>query len=252
MMIRFDKILLFIGAVLFLLLPFHSIASAQSSNQKQFIYDYANVLSSEEKLQLESLSSRLSEERNTAFLIITLNGTGNQDIVEYMKDFYDDQAPGYNKKHGNTAMLLIDLQERDVFLSAFKKGKLYLGNNRLTKIRETITPDLSAGNYYDAFNSYLNLSHEYMGYEPDNIFFKWWFQLIVSMIVAGIIVTIMAYRSGGKVTVSAKDYLNSGESSVIEQRDQYVRTTVTKVKKPSNKGGKTGGGHSFSGSRGKF
>lgn len=252
-MMRFNKMLVLILAVLFLLMPFHSIANAQSTNQKQFVYDYAQLLTSEEKAQLESLSSKLSEERNTAFLIITLNGTDNQDIVDYTKEFYDEQAPGYDKKHGNTAMLLIDLQERDVFLSAFKKGKLYLGNNRLTKIRESITPDLSAGNYYEAFTSYLNLTHEYMGYEPDNIFFKWWFQLIVAIMVGVIIVTIMAYRSGGSVTVSGRDYLNSGESSVVGQRDQYVRTTVTKVKKPTNNGGgTTGGGHSFSGSRGKF
>ncbi len=250
---RFNKMLLFVLAVLFLLMPFHSIVSAQSTNQQQFVYDYANVLTSEEKAQLESLSSKLSEERNTAFLIITLNESNNQDIVEYTKDFYDEQAPGYDKKHGNTAMLVIDLQQRDVFLSAFKKGKVYLGNNRLTKIRETITPELSAGNYYEAFTSYLNLTHEYMGYKPDHLFFKWWFQLIVSICVGLIVVAIMAYRSGGKVTVSARDYLNSGESSVVGQRDQYVRTTVSKVKKPSNKGGgTTGGGHSFSGSRGKF
>lgn len=257
------KLLLVFLSTLFLLMPFQTIASAQSTNQKQFVYDYAHLLSNQQKEQLEILSKKLSEERNTAFLIITLNGTDNKGFVRYLQDFYDEQAPGYDKEHGNTAILLIDLEERDVFLTGFKKAEEYLDQDRLAKIRKSITPELSAGNYYEAFTSYLNLANEYMGYEPgvnpDNLLFKWWFQLIASISIAAIIVAIMAFRSGGRVTVSEKNYLNSAQSGVVDQRDQYVRTTVSKVKKPSNNsggggggGGTTRGGHSYSGSSGKF
>jgi uncharacterized protein len=68
----------------------------------------------------------------------------------------------------------------------------------------------------------------------------------------------MAYRAGGRVTVNARTYMDSQRSKVVDQYDNFVRQTVTKQKKPSNNtnsgggGGVTRGGHSHSGSRGKF
>ena len=233
-------------------------------NQKQFIYDGAQLLTEEEVAELETLSSALSEERNTAFIIITVNGTEGKTIVQYMEDFYDDRAPGFDRPHGNTALLIMDMKERDVYLAGFKKAEKYLDSGRLDMIRHKITPDLSAGEYFQAFSAFITTAHDYMGYEPgvnpENILFKWWFQLVVSILVAGVIVALMAYRSGGKVTVNGRTYLNSNQSGVVSRYDNFVRQTVTKVKKPSNDnnrgggggGGTTGGGHSYSGSGGKF
>ena len=236
------------------------VAQAQSTNQKQFIYDYADVLTAEEEKELEAVASLLSEERNTAFIIVTTNGTDGRSIEKYMGDFYDDQAPGYDKPHGNTAMLTIDFEERDVYLSGFKLAEKYLDYDRLETIREDITPDLSDGYYYDAFSHFLYAAHEYMGYSPDevnpnSIFFQWWFQLAVSVVVAGIVLFIMISRSGGVVTANGSTYIDNTQSGVIGRRDNYIRTAVTKERKSDDSnsgGGTTSGGHSYSGSGGKF
>ena len=237
------------------------VVQAQSTNQKQYIYDNADVLTSEEEKQLEALASTLSEERNTAFIIVTVNGTDGKSIREYMGDFYDEQAPGYDKPHGNTAMLTIDFEERDVFLSAFKLAEKYLDDDRLETIRLDITSDLTDGYYYDAFSNFMYDAHSYMGYLPDEVnpnsfFFQWWFQLAVSLVVAGVAVFIMVARSGGVVTVNGSTYIDQNQSGVVKRQDNYIRTTVTKQKKPddsnSSGGGTTGGGHSYSGSGGKF
>ncbi len=237
------------------------VAQAQSTNQTQYIYDDAGVLTEEEEEQLEALASKLSAERNTAFIIVTVNGTDGKSIEQYMGDFYDKQAPGYDKPHGNTAMLTIDFQERDVYLSGFMLAKEYLNNDRLETIRLDITQDLTDGYYYDAFSDFIYSAHEYMGYapgevNPNSFFFQWWFQLAVSLVIAAIVVIIMVSRSGGVVTVNGSTYIDNNQSGVVKRQDNYVRTTVTKQKKPddSNKsgGGMTGGGRSYSGSGGKF
>ncbi len=97
------------------------------------------------------------------------------------------------------------------------------------------------------------------------ILFNLWFQIVVSLVIAGIIVGAMAYNSGGRVTVSQGTYMDFSNSKVINRRDNYLRTSVTKTRKPSNNnkssgggfgggggGGTTSGGHSHSGSRGSF
>ena len=64
-----------------------------------------------------------------------------------MQDFYDENAPGYDQPHGNTAILTLDMQNRDVYLAGFIKAEDYLDDSRLDLIRDKITPDLSSGNY---------------------------------------------------------------------------------------------------------
>nr|WP_245349921.1 TPM domain-containing protein [Cytobacillus eiseniae] len=256
--------LFFLLTIFILFVPWGISVNADSMNQKQYIYDYAELLSETEVEELESLSSELSEQMNTAFMVITVNGMDGKDIIPYVQDFYDEHAPGYDQPHGNTSILTIDLQTRDVYLAGFKKAEQYLDDARLDMVRNKITPDLSQGNYFQAFSVYIHTAHDYMGFKPgvnpENILFKWWFQLAVSLIVAGIIVALMAYRSGGRVTVSAQNYMNNNQSGILNKYDNYIRQTVTKQKKPSSNtksgggggGGISRGGHSHSGSRGKF
>lgn len=236
-----------------------SVNPAMAENNRK-IYDGAELLTSEEREELTILSDQYSEDRQVDIIILTTNDTGGLDIQTYMGNFYDEMGLGYDKSHGNTVLLTIDLAQRDIYIAGFYKGEEYLDNSRAESIREKITPDLSNGYYYDAFRSYIELSHEYLGLEPgvnpDNILMKLWFQLVVSISIAGIIVMFMVYRSGGRMTTSGGTYLDASQSAVTQRRDSYVRTDISKVKKPSNNnkggGGVTGGGHSHSGSGGKF
>lgn len=276
-----------------LMLPWAKPALAEGFDRNQYIYDNAHLLTAEENAELQNLAAQLGEEWETAFIIITINGTDGKPLVQYVEDFYDDNAPGYDQPHGNTAILAIDMKERDIYLAGFKKAEQYLDDSRLNQIRDMITPDLSSGQYYQAFTGFLNESAQSMsiepsgnsgggysdsgsggsenyynnpdsynghkaGMNPENIFFQWWFQLIASVIVALIVVSVMVFRSGGRVTVNARTYMDEGHSGILNKYDHFVRQTVTKVRKPSNNtrsgggGGVSGGGHSHSGSSGKF
>lgn len=238
---------------------------AALAESEYLVYDYADLLSDEEEEELESLAAELGAERETDFIIITLDGTDGVDIEDYVADFYDENAPGYDRPHGNAAILAIDLDRRDVFLAGFGDAETLLDADRLDKIRNKITPYLSEGEYYEAFTRYVELAHDYMGYRPgvnpDNILFKDWFQILVSLVVAGAAVGIMAMNTGGRVTVNARTYLDDKRSGVVSRRDHFVNKTVTKTKIQKSSsggggggggGGTTSGGRSYSSSRGKF
>lgn len=240
---------------------------SSAEKTKQYVYDFANLLAEDEIAQLEQLAEKYGAKRSTDFIILTTNGAEGKDIEQYMGDFYDEMGLGYDKAHGNTAILTIDMKQRDVYLAGFYKAEQYLDSSRLDSIRHKITPDLSSGNYYDAFEGFIKISYKYMGIkpgiDPDNILFNLWFQIAASIGLAAIVVTIMAYSSGGKVSIHAKTYEATDTSRILQRKDQYVRTTTTRRRKPKNNsggggkgggfgGGITGGGHSHSGSRGKF
>ncbi|KAB7672660.1 TPM domain-containing protein [Bacillus sp. B1-b2] len=247
---------------------------AVSDNQKQYIYDDAKLLTEEEKGELESLAIELGEESETAYLVLTSNGTDGKDIVQYVEDFYDENAPGYDQPFGNTAILAIDMESREIYLAGFKKAEEYLDDYTLDSIKEEITPELSDGNYFQAFSIFMEESHDYIlagpntedGYanssnstegETENIFYNWIFQLVLAIVFASIVVILMVAQSGGKVTVSGNTYMDNRNSKILNRYDRFTHKTVTKVKKPENNnsgggGGITGGGHSHSGSRGSF
>ncbi|MBS4197800.1 TPM domain-containing protein [Lederbergia citri] len=252
---------LFIITFFLILLPF----STNSHAAEQKIYDYAGLLTDDQVQRLEAMANEYGAKRNSDFIILTTNDTEGKTAQKYMEDFYDETAPGYDKPHGNTAILTIDINGRNVYLGGFYKAEKYLDDERLTQIREKITPDLSNGNYEHAFETFIKTSYKYMGFRPgvnpDNLFFNIWFQIICSLGLAGIIVGIMAYNSGGRVTINSSTYEDGHKSRVLDRRDIYIRTTTTKRRKPSNNssgggsrggGGFTSGGHSHSGSGGKF
>ncbi|MBY4605627.1 YgcG family protein [Bacillus sp. SPARC3] len=251
----FGKAMLVILAV-FMVMPVLGVEAARASESQQHVYDHAHLLSKAEIEKLESLSAELGAKRETDFIIVTTKSTNGEDIADYTGDFYDR----YGK--GSTAILTIDMTNREVFIAGFKKAEQYLDNSRLNSIRNTISSDLSNEDYFKAFKTYIQLSYKDMGIKPgvnpDSVFFKWWFQLVAAIAVGGIAVSIMLYHAGGKVTVNGNTYMDHRTSDVIDQYDTYIRTTVTRERKPSNDkdsggdGGVTKGGTSYSGSRGSF
>lgn len=253
--------------VLFLLAVHLAVPSgiAKAAEDKPLIFDEANLLSPEERDELNAMANEYGAERETDFMILTVNSVPNDDYETWTENFYDEYAPGYDRRHGNTAILTIVLDTRDVHLEGYYKAEKYLDAGRLLKIQNKITPDLSRGNYKQAFEKYIKTAHRYMGFEPDvnpdNILFNIWFQLGAAAAIGAIAVGVMAYRSGGRVTVDRRTYEDTSTSRILNQEDRYIRTTVTKQKIERNTssgsgggggGGVSSGGHSHSSSSGKF
>ncbi|MBP2079884.1 TPM domain-containing protein [Oceanobacillus polygoni] len=238
-----------------------SIPAVEASS-KQYIYDSAELLSEEQVMELEDSIKEFGDKQETDFIIHTTNDTGGKSIKTYMGDFYDEHAFGYDQPKGNTILLTVsmDPSKREVYLAGFKKGEEYLDNERIELVLDKVTPHLSDKNFYQAFQQAISTSSDYMEYRPgvnpESLLLKTWFQLVVALAVGGIIVGIMVYNSGGRVTVTARTYFNENNTRVNSKRDMFVNKTVTKRRKPSNNksrggrgggGGITGGGSSFSG-----
>lgn len=236
------------------------VLHAEAGDGKQRIIDGAGLLSAEQVQELNELAAVYSAERETDLMVVTSRNEAGTDVMKLVQDYYDQNAPGYDKPHGNAAILMVDMNNREIYLAGFYKAKTYLDNGRLDKIRSRITPYLTEGDYGNAFSLFLSESHRYMGYEPgfnpDNWLHHLWFQVLLSVVIGAGIVSVMAYNSGGRITVNRATYEDSGASGVLQRTDQYIRTTVTRRKIEKNNGGggggRTGGGHSHSGSRGSF
>lgn len=270
------------------------VAAASEPETGRFVYDDANLLSDSEISDLEELCTTYGEPAGLEIYILTHDDPSAPYVETYIENF-EDQLPV-----GDRVYIALDMQERDVFMEGYGKAETYIHSKRIAEIIDKITPDLSEGNYYDAFETYIKMSADYMSddselnYDHDytaskpqssdpnaaNYDATWpseskqapgplsniWVQLLISVAIGAITVGVMAYNSGGKMTVSGNNYMDQNHSGLIGRRDDYVRTTVTRVRKPENnnnsgkggfnsggfRGGVSSGGRSHSSGGGKF
>ncbi len=237
-----------------------------ADGNKQRVYDHANLLTDKEVKDLEKLAAKYSKKRKADFIIVTVDDSG-EDLQIYMDDFYDEEEFGYDKSPGPTAMIGLDMKERDVILSGYKELSESLDPDRLDSIREKITGSLSSGNYYDAFESFIKLSAKFMRYkpgvDPEDPLYNSWIQLLIAVGIGIATIYMMKRKVVPKTTTTSSTYRDMDQTKILNQRDRYIRTTVTKRRKPkqSSSGGggssggsigRTSGGHARSSSRGKF
>jgi uncharacterized protein len=274
-------------------------AASEAADTTQHVYDDAELLSASEVSDLEDLCASYGDEAGIEIMILTHNDSDAPYAEDYIEDF-EDELPV-----GDRVYLLVDMYNRVVFMEGYGEAETYIHPKRIDAIIEEITPDLQDGNYYDAFVTYiersaaymkddseLNYDHDYTAGTPqssnpnapnydetwpsDNysrnnqaadILSNIFVQLFVAVVIGIVAVAIMAYNSGGKMTVGGNSYIDQSHSGLIGRRDDYIRTTVTRVRKPQNnntghgsggfnaggfRGGVSGGGRSHSSGGGKF
>lgn len=290
--------LLFIMASVISFSTVRAYASESADSEiSQHVYDKAELLSTTEQEELEQMCIDYGTKAGIDIMILTHNDPNAVYAEDYIENF-EDELPV-----GDRVYILLDMQNRDVFMEGYGKAETYIHSKRISAIIEEITPDLSAGNYYDAFATYiersaaymtddseLNYDHDYTTGRPQSsdpnapnydatwrgdsgsgsteltdILSNVWVQLLAAIVIGIITVSVMAFHSSGRMTASSANYIEQKNSGLIGRRDDYVRTQVTRVRKPQNnnnngggfnaggfRGGVSGGGRSHSSGGGKF
>jgi uncharacterized protein len=116
------------------------------------VYDYANVLSTTEKAQLEQKLIRYSDSTSTQIVVITVESLKNEDVLALATKW--GQAWGFGQaKEDNGTIILVAEAERKV---AIAPG--YGLEDRLTAgqggeiIRNIIIPEFKSGSYYNGLD----------------------------------------------------------------------------------------------------
>lgn len=249
----------------FILLLFMVIGSSTAfAVADRHIYDEGNLLSESEINELEAVAAEHSRKHGVDFLLYTSTSTEVYYIFDYMGDFFDNWAEENNQE--NAVLLTINSETREVYLAGFGTAETSLNNERVEMVLDRIMDEMRADDFGGAFQTTVTTASRYMefrpGVNPENIFFKNWFQIAIALLLAGLVVGYMIYNSGGKVTTTDRTYFDNKNSKVTIKKDVFRNKTVTrrKVQKESSGGGgggykgggRTSGGRSYSGGGRKF
>ncbi|REG98650.1 TPM domain-containing protein [Flavobacterium aquicola] len=117
------------------------------------VYDYANVLSVEEKTQLEEKLIKYSDSTTTQIVVITIESLKNEDVSQLATKWGQTWGIGGTAKDDNGVIILLAKAERKI---AINPG--YGLEDRLTAgtggeiIRNIIVPEFKAGSYYQGLD----------------------------------------------------------------------------------------------------
>ncbi|BAE83704.1 TPM domain-containing protein [Desulfitobacterium hafniense] len=266
---------------LLLVIVFYAVypGSVTAALQDQHIFDDAQLFTEDERASLEEACRQYGSESDIAIVIVTASDLGGKTPQLYLEEFYDAKVADGDGVYPSAALLLLNMTPgaRSVEIQGYGTAQTYLNNQRIEYILDDITPQLAEGKYFDAMLGYTEQAAYYMrqevqsspgvnpggsphynppqgngaGYskQEDSIFFNTFFQLGLAAVIGAAAVSIMAARSGGRVTTNNRTYLDPAHSRLLDHSDQYIRTTVTKVRRPKKDEHNNSG---FGGGRGGF
>ena len=263
--VHFKLLSRFVIFLFFFCLSNITISEVYAASSPTKIFDYANLFSGREIETLEKEYRQSSDAADIDIILITNDDMEGKTSKRYLEDFYD-QVYLDNTINPNAALFLINMQERNLTIQGYGSCETSISDNRIEYMLDDLSPIMKDGNYYEAaslfakeaefYDGEKNTKSYYGGKTKNQPFYlKPWFLAIIGLVIGTISVSVMAANAGGKVTTSSNTYLNSNSPGVIGHQDQFMYTSVTKVKRPkdndgdrsSGGGGVSSGGHSHSG-----
>lgn len=247
--------------------------NVKAINTEDKVYDFANVLTLDEKTELKESIDSFIEKYNMDMVIVTVKQHDYPTTEMYADRFYD-----INEFNKDGILCVIDFspslyKKLGFHISTTGKGIIMYDDARIEKILDKIDEAFYKNNedYNGMFNAFINESKYYasLGIPKSNRDVKIdidgrpyietrfpWFRLgFMSAIISGIIVIVLMLRN--KMVHKSNDanfYINKDSISITKRSDHFVTTNTTRVRisTPSSSGGGHVGGSSFHSSGSRF
>lgn len=231
-------------------------AASTSSSEADLISDQASLLTANDLLALEDTILALESKYSVSIRILAERDLNGESTTHYLEDYFDrEYAAGLLSADAVLILISMEPGNRIVEIQGYGICEELLSYRRIDAILDDITPLLRSGKYRLALDIFLERTDYYLGYEEVPFYFSTLFQLIVALVIGAATVAILLPRDSGRVTTNSRTYMVQEHSGVTASRDIYLRTLVTKTRRPDsgpgggsrNTGGRSPGGASHSG-----
>ena len=231
-------------SVLIFILSFSFIVKANVNP----VVDEAKLLSQDERDKLIEDIEKFRESYNIDAVIVTANDLQGKNTRDYADDYYDYNGYGLGDNKSGI-LLLIDMNDRKIWISTSGDAIEYFTDNRIDSIISDISKYLSNEEYFDACNIFLTdiqyyidsgiPEGQYTYSEEENTLKIVLIALGVAAVVAGVtcIVVVNSYKNSK--SVSSVNYVDNSSIVFTKRRDTFVNTftTRTKIERNNSSGG---------------
>ncbi len=212
-------------------------------NAKEKIYDFADLFSDAEELELYAKVSNYINQTSLDLAIVTINYNNKHNIQVYADDFYDYNDFGIG--NGNSGSLfLIDMDTKQIYMTTTGNAIRTYTDQRYNIILGNVFTYVANGQYYNGINSLVDLMSSYAEINPledgnyviengkvvkDNN------DILVCLGIA-LIVTIIALLIMARMNKmvfkasSSRNYLKHETMNIKKINEVFLGSSVTKVK----------------------
>lgn len=239
------KFIPFISTLIFIL-SFSFIIEASVNP----VVDDAKLLSQDEINELKVNIENFRENYNMDVVIVTSNDLQGKTPRDYADDYYDYNGYGLGDNKSGL-LLLIDMDDRKIWISTSGDAIEYFTDNRIDYIVNDISKYLSNEEYFDACNIFLTdiqyyidngvPEDQYTYSEEEHTLKVLLIALGISAVVAGLTCIIVVNSYKNSKSVSSINYVDNNSIVFTKRRDTFVNTFTTKTKiEKNNSGGGNG------------
>ncbi|MBR6536993.1 MAG: TPM domain-containing protein [Lachnospiraceae bacterium] len=236
--------------------------TGMSLDEDQRIYDFFGKFSRGDLNEIDGWIEEKEEEGDISIRVFVAEMDMNMEkyFLEECADALCDN--GYAKEDLAIMLLNLDYNNRGVCIQGYGLCEERVNDDRTEYILDDIIEHFSDDDYvygvklFATEAAYYAQSTNYGVYFKDNSFegkmkrMPWPLVLLAPAVVAFVGILLMKGSKGGKMTTNGKTYIQNGVSGLTANKDDYVRTDVSKTYSPvssGSSGGRSGGGRSSGG-----
>lgn len=250
-----------------ILLMFIGINSVKAFDNTLKVYDYAQVITSEEEQILKESIDKYIETYNMDMVFVTVKYHSKYNTQEYAQDFYDYNNFGIGStRDGLIFVIDFTFGYTDIYIATTGEA-IRMYDNRINSMLDSIALKKNYG-YFEMAKAFINSSYNYasQGIPSSNkhtgittsgdivdTSMPWDVIIIVSFIIPTIVLVIfMCKNKMVKKSTNAAYYIKDGSVVITSRNDKFITTHTTSVRisDSQSSGGRVGGSSVSRGSSG--
>ena len=206
------------------------------------VYDQADLLSDAEEAVLTEKLQEVSQTHNAQVIIATVASLADGDVDAYLNESYDSMGFGYGENHDGV-YLLVCMDPREYRILSNGMAADAISAFDIEVIGEMIKPDLSDGDYAEAFETFAEQCDEYLINETTFNATKKLGLCLVIGIIAGVIVAFIlkAQLKSVRKKNEANVYVKPGSMELTVQNSYFLYRDVKRTKKESSSSSSSSG-----------
>ena len=223
--------------IIFLMFVFIDNTHAFDTSLK--VYDYAQVLTTEEEQNLKKDIDLYIANHNMDMAVVTVKYHSKSSTMAYADDFYDYNGFGIGSNFDGVIFVLdfTFWENGDIWMSTTGNAINVYTDSRIDSILDSVVAKKNWG-YYEMFNTFIEKSNYYANegilvYDStlENKQSAWKGIIIFSLIIPSVIVLILVLKNKMvKKSTTAGNYLLKDSVVINKRSDRFITTHTTSVR----------------------
>lgn len=247
-----NRVLLFGGIIIICL----SLSYRANADLKRVV-DKADLFNETEVTLLENNIKDISGKYSMDIVIVTTDDVNGKSSRDYADDFFDYEGYGLGNDYSGV-LLLINMDDREVYISTSGKGERYFTDDRIESILDNVYRYLSDGQYFDGAEEFLSNTEKYLNkgipsnqytvdengnivLSTEEVMKRIGIAILISLGISSVVCAVVVATYKKPAALPEETYVDKNSITFTKRSDRFISTHTTSRKIPKDNGGSSSG-----------